>query len=172
MLRDLGLIPDIGTKLFTSSHLPNKFSSPFDLLLGSTRGTFPVHEATGARNCPLLFSAEIKYIWSYSSNSSHFWMRHVAIYLILFFPFAPTLEHKADFSVSWSFTDCRTPWTGDQLVARPLPKHRTTQTQKKAHTHQTSMHWVGFEATTPASERAKIVHASDRSATVTGHLLN
>jgi hypothetical protein len=24
------------------------------------------------------------------------------------------------------FTDGRTPWTGDQLVARPLPKHRTT----------------------------------------------
>ncbi|PNF19818.1 hypothetical protein B7P43_G14295 [Cryptotermes secundus] len=29
------------------------------------------------------------------------------------------------------FTDGRTPWTGDQLVARPLPKHRTTQTQNK-----------------------------------------
>jgi hypothetical protein len=24
------------------------------------------------------------------------------------------------------FRDGRTPWTGDQLVARPLPKHRTT----------------------------------------------
>jgi hypothetical protein len=29
------------------------------------------------------------------------------------------------------FTDDRTPWTSDQLVARPLPKHRTTQTQNK-----------------------------------------
>jgi hypothetical protein len=29
------------------------------------------------------------------------------------------------------FTDGRTPWTGDQLVARPLPEHRTTQTQNK-----------------------------------------
>jgi hypothetical protein len=28
-------------------------------------------------------------------------------------------------------TDGRTPWTGDQLVIRPLPKHRTTQTQNK-----------------------------------------
>jgi hypothetical protein len=26
-------------------------------------------------------------------------------------------------------TDGRTPWTGDQHVARPLPTHRTTQTQ-------------------------------------------
>jgi hypothetical protein len=31
------------------------------------------------------------------------------------------------------FTDGRTPWTSDQLVARPLPKHRI-QTQNK-HTH-------------------------------------
>jgi hypothetical protein len=37
------------------------------------------------------------------------------------------------------FTDGRTSWTGDQVVARPLPKHKTTQTQKNAHTHQTSM---------------------------------
>jgi hypothetical protein len=29
------------------------------------------------------------------------------------------------------FTDGRTPWTSDQPVARPLPKHRTTQTQNK-----------------------------------------
>jgi hypothetical protein len=29
------------------------------------------------------------------------------------------------------FTDGGTPWMSDQLVARPLPKHRTTQTQNK-----------------------------------------
>jgi hypothetical protein len=85
-----------------------------------------------------------------------------------FHPLAPTLEHRADFLVSWSFTDGRTPWTGDQLVAWPLPKHRTTQTQKNAHIHQTSMPWVGSEPMIPASERAKIVHALDCSATVTG----
>jgi hypothetical protein len=34
-------------------------------------------------------------------------------------------------SDSWSFyTVGRTPWTGDQPVARPLHAHRTTQTQK------------------------------------------
>jgi hypothetical protein len=32
------------------------------------------------------------------------------------------------------FTDGRTPWTSDQLVARPLSTHRTTQTQNK-HIH-------------------------------------
>jgi hypothetical protein len=93
------------------------------------------------------------------------------IFFFLFAPYGsmlPLLEHRVDFSVSWSFTDGRTPWTGDQLVARPLPKHRTTQTQKNPHTHQTSMPWVGFEPTIPASERAKTVHALDRSPTVTG----
>jgi hypothetical protein len=63
-------------------------------------------------------------------------------------------------------TDGRTPWTSDQLVARPLPKHRTTQTQNK-HIHQISMPFVVFEFTIPASERAKTAHALDRSATVT-----
>jgi hypothetical protein len=37
------------------------------------------------------------------------------------------------------FTDGRTPWTSDQLVARPLPKHRTTQTQNK-HIHIPNIH--------------------------------
>jgi hypothetical protein len=32
------------------------------------------------------------------------------------------------------------------------------------------MPWVGFEPTVPASERAKTVHALERSATVTGTL--
>jgi hypothetical protein len=42
-------------------------------------------------------------------------------------------------------------------------KHRIN-----TYTHRTSMPFVGFEPTIPASERAKTVHASDRSATVTG----
>jgi hypothetical protein len=35
------------------------------------------------------------------------------------------------------YADGRTPWTSDQPVARPLPIHRTTQTQNKG--IQTSM---------------------------------
>jgi hypothetical protein len=41
-------------------------------------------------------------------------------------------------------------------------KHRIN-----AYTHQTFMLWVGFAPTIPASERAKVIHALDRSATVT-----
>jgi hypothetical protein len=57
-----------------------------------------------------------------------------------------------------------TPWTRDQPVVRPLPTHRTTQTQNKR--TQTSMPRVGFEPTAPVFERAKTVHALDRAATV------
>jgi hypothetical protein len=42
-------------------------------------------------------------------------------------------------------------------------KHRIN-----AYTHQTSMPWVAFQPTIPASERAKTVHALDRAATVAG----
>jgi hypothetical protein len=43
-------------------------------------------------------------------------------------------------------------------------KHRIN-----TYTYQTSMPFVGFEPTIPASERAKTVHVLDRSATVTGN---
>jgi hypothetical protein len=82
----------------------------------------------------------------------------------------PTLYHRTSVKrfVSLQFinpkTLGRTPWTGDQLVARPLP---TTQTQNKH--RQTSVPWVGFEPTIPMFERVKTVHALDRSANVTGN---
>jgi hypothetical protein len=55
---------------------------------------------------------------------------------------------------------------GDQPVPRPLSTHRTAKTHKKR--TRTSVPRVGFETTTPASERANTVHASDRVTTVIG----
>jgi hypothetical protein len=70
------------------------------------------------------------------------------------------------------YTVGRTIWTGDQPVARPLPIHRTTQTQNKRTQYRHSIPLVGFEPTIPAFERAKTVHALDRAATVIGpHLV-
>jgi hypothetical protein len=60
----------------------------------------------------------------------------------------------------------RTPWTGDQPVARPLPTHRTTQTQNKG--IQTSMPVVGTEHIIPVLEWAKTVHALDHTVPVIG----
>jgi hypothetical protein len=57
----------------------------------------------------------------------------------------------------------------DQPVARPLPKHTTTQTQnKRTHTH-TSMPLVGFEPMITAFEGAKSFHALVRAASVIGY---
>jgi hypothetical protein len=55
------------------------------------------------------------------------------------------------------YTDGRTPWTGVQTVARPLPAHRITQTQNKR--TQASMPRVGFEPTIPVLDRVETVHA-------------
>jgi hypothetical protein len=57
---------------------------------------------------------------------------------------------------------------GDQPVTtRPLPAHRTTQTQIK-HT-QISMPQVGFEPMIPVFEWVKTVHALDCAATAIGY---
>jgi hypothetical protein len=45
--------------------------------------------------------------------------------------------------------------------------HKITQTQNKR--GQISVPWVGFEATIPAFEQAKTVHALDRAATAIGY---
>jgi hypothetical protein len=58
------------------------------------------------------------------------------------------------------------PCTVDQPVARPLPTHRTTQTENKR--TQTSMPRVGFEPAIPEFERAKTIYALDGPATVIG----
>jgi hypothetical protein len=47
------------------------------------------------------------------------------------------------------------PLEGDQTVARPLPAHKTAQTQNK----RTQIPQVGFEPTILLFERAKTVHA-------------
>jgi hypothetical protein len=68
-----------------------------------------------------------------------------------------TLDLGRFFSFLILHTIGRTPWMGDQPVARPLLAHRTTQTQNKR--TQASMRLLGFEPTIPASERVKTLHA-------------
>jgi hypothetical protein len=70
------------------------------------------------------------------------------------------------FSFSILYIVGRTPWTGDQSVARPLPTHGTIQTENKR--TQTSMLLVGFLSMVLVFEQAKTVHALDLEATVIG----
>jgi hypothetical protein len=44
-------------------------------------------------------------------------------------------------SVIFFYTVGRTPWASDQLVARPLPTHRTTQTQNKRIHRHSCLQW-------------------------------
>jgi hypothetical protein len=61
--------------------------------------------------------------------------------LIFFFSLAlqPPWVLASDFQFHDHFTDGRISWTRHQLVARHLPKHRTTQTQNK-HIHIPNIH--------------------------------
>jgi hypothetical protein len=87
-------------------------------------------------------------------------------FIVLLWLYSPLLGLGRCFRFLILYTVDITLWMGDQPVARPLPTHRTTQTQKKR--RHTSMPWVGFEPMIPVFERAKTVHALDRATTVTG----
>jgi hypothetical protein len=65
------------------------------------------------------------------------------------------------------YTVGRTPWTGDQPVAKSIPRQNSTIKNKRA---QTSIPRVGFEPTTPAFERAKRIHTLEHAATAIGVL--
>jgi hypothetical protein len=53
--------------------------------------------------------------------------------------FSLALQSPWALAFVFQFHDGRSPWTSDQLVARPLPKHRTLQTQNK-HIHTPNIH--------------------------------
>jgi hypothetical protein len=87
------------------------------------------------------------------------------LYVLLFFLWLYSPSNPGHvFSYLILYTVGRTPWKGDQPVARPLPTHDNTN---RINT-QISMPWVGFESTIPVFERVKTGHALDRAATVIG----
>jgi len=64
----------------------------------------------------------------------------------------------------WTFG--RTPWTGDQTNARPLPTQDNT-TQKNV---DTSMPQVGFQPMIPVSEQPKTAHVLGHVAIGSSHI--
>jgi hypothetical protein len=63
-------------------------------------------------------------------SNKHNGLRDILVFYLLN-PFLLYLTVSRLYFYFDHFKVCETPWTGDQLVARPLPKHRTTQIQKK-----------------------------------------
>jgi hypothetical protein len=54
-----------------------------------------------------------------------------AIFICFHWLYSPLGPWALIFQFHDHFTEGRAPWTSDQLVSRPLPKYRTTQTQNK-----------------------------------------
>jgi hypothetical protein len=118
----------------------------------------------GLFSCPRFLATRSSQIWKtedYPLSGSH-----TSMYLFYLWLYSPLLGLDRFFSFLILYTVGRTPLTGNQPVARPLPTHRTTQPQNKC--RQTCMPRVGFEPTTSVFERAKRVYALDSAATVIG----
>jgi hypothetical protein len=84
----------------------------------------------------------------------------------------PTSMNLSDhFGFSRSYTFGRTPWAGDQLVARPLPVHK----HRKTHTHKLNIHALsgirsqdpGFQASEDSTCLRPLGYRDRRSAPYT-----
>jgi hypothetical protein len=71
------------------------------------------------------------------------------------------------FSFLILYTVGRAHWTRDQPVARPLPTHRTTETQHKC-TQTSMLEWNSKPRSQRSNKRGNTVHALDLAATVIG----
>jgi hypothetical protein len=77
---------------------------------------------------------------------------HLPTYLWIYSPYGYWLL----FQFLNPYINGRTPWTGDQPIARPLSTHRTTETYIKR--KKTSMHRVQLEPTIQVFDPAKTAH--------------
>jgi hypothetical protein len=77
---------------------------------------------------------------------------HSSMALQLFVGPGPLLQFRNLF-----YTDGRTPWTSDQSVARPLPTHRTTQTENKRTHRHPSFEWDSNRRSQRSGERRQFM---------------
>jgi hypothetical protein len=73
-------------------------------------------------------------------------IKNISIYLSIYLPVclwlcSPSLDLGRFFSFLTLYTVGKTPWTGDQPVARSLPTYRTTQTQNKRTHRYPCLEW-------------------------------
>jgi hypothetical protein len=93
--------------------------------------------------CVLFFHASFCVLWLARTNNN---------YAFFFNGSTAPLGPGLFFNFMITFTDGRTPRTSDHLIARPLPKHRKTQTQNK-HIHTPNIHALcGIQTHDPSLE--------------------
>jgi hypothetical protein len=79
------------------------------------------------------------------------------------------LDLSRFFSSLAFYTDGRTPWTGDQPVARPIPANNNTNT---INAQNTDIHVLsGIRTHDPSVRAGEEVYALDRTATMIGYEL-
>jgi hypothetical protein len=85
-------------------------------------------------------SLQVHYLYCCHIADKHLQLNDIILYMMIMRPlfffqwlFQPTQGPGLLFSsvIIFFFTGGRTPWANDQPVARPLPTHRTIQTQNK-----------------------------------------
>jgi hypothetical protein len=132
-------------RVLTLLFLPENRGSTFLRNVGELHGVQSQEEMlfTTQSSFPM---TRVLFPTSYSYSFIHQWL------------YSPLLGPGPFYSFVILYTVDRTPWTGDRPVARPLPTHRTAQTQNKG--TETSMPLVGFESKIPLFKLANSVHAT------------
>jgi hypothetical protein len=91
-------------------------------------------------------------------------------YYYYYYGSTAVLDPGRFFSFLILYTVGRTPWTGDQPIARPLPTHRTTQTQnKRTQYRHPCLEWDSNTGSQRSSERRQFMPQTARTSTVIGN---
>jgi hypothetical protein len=162
-LDNLGSIPARSKRFFSTPHRIGRLWGPSSLLCNGYQGIKRLrHEADQSPPSTEEVKLDLHSPYDFTERCSG----TTSIYEYLSTALQSLVGPWLLFSFSIFYTVSRTPWTGDQPVARPLPAHKGQHKQNKR--TQTSMPQVRFEPTIPVFVRAKTVPALDRAATVIG----
>jgi hypothetical protein len=146
---------------------PQRTSHAFHFVVVLTWG-----RATVEQKCVLFFSEETVFSWFISvlpgkfrhspstkaiiqyhpTNRRHVLFRDSSMAVLPFIGPWPLPQFRNLF-----YTDDRAPWTSDQPVANPLPKHRTAQTQNKRTHRHLCLEWDSNPRSQGSNERRQFM---------------
>jgi hypothetical protein len=88
-------------------------------------------------------------------------MSYSSVHLLLLWLYSPCGPWPL-FQFTNLYTVGRNPWTGDQPVARPLPTHKTTQTQNKRIHRHPCLNWDSSPRSQRSNERRQFMPQTAR----------